>query len=178
MRKKKVVRYHTMRVLHPGLIDSALTIPAYRLIVTNATRPVTLDREERDILFGVPGHAGSCVDARCILRLKDKFNHPVLYAEVATSKVWIVTKLNKLGHPTHCIRYDCPRKEGDERKAFDIGIKGAMRPHKIHLTVPGKFGAHSRGIAGTTPSRKTGAHKLPPVVLRNAFGRALRAKMH
>lgn len=84
----------------------------------------------RDIQDGVPGEAGSCAWAKCIMRLSDEFDHPVYAVEVTYGRVFIVDSIDGNVEANGCVRYE--HKEVDDVKLFDrLGKEGIVKSGQV-----------------------------------------------
>lgn len=78
--------------------------------VRHPTRPVRLDLKAEDVRrsmkLGGVGNTQTCSMAVCAMRQKDRFSHQVDgYIDWQYSRAYVVSKINKLGHPIECYAY-------------------------------------------------------------------------
>lgn len=115
MKKGRLLKQrHTLSLFLPGLKEPV----SFQLPMSDAVKPVTLERKEADAFNGKPGYAVECMNAQCGLREMGKFPHPVHLIEFTDSRCFVVDKVNKAGQPLHCVRYY--HHDGDEQKEFDL----------------------------------------------------------
>jgi hypothetical protein len=156
MKKTKTQKNrHTFTFFLPG-IDK----PVKRAVpCSDAKHPVDLEREEVDLLNGIPGMALECANAQCGLRLHDKFPHDVFMLEFDDSRAFAVDRMTKDNMPAHCIRYY--HHEGDEQKEFDKPggkrrlIKTGRAKKIVRLLAPTASTKH-------LPPKKPGRRKPEP----------------
>lgn len=88
----------------------------------DAKKDVVLERSLMDIFRGVPGVAGKCMNAQCVMRLKADFPHPVLGVSVLKARVYVIDS------PNHVVRYTLSKAdsqligEHDEKAIGEPGI--------------------------------------------------------
>lgn len=127
---KSLKNKHTLVVPIPGMPKPV----RFKVPMSDAVKPVVLERREIDAFNGKPGLAIECMNAQCANRLHKAFPHPVHYTEFTDTRAYVVDKLDRDGHPAHLIRYY--HHEGDEQKEFDRkgGKQRLIRSGKVNKT--------------------------------------------
>lgn len=87
-------------------IPGSKTALSWLVPTKRAKKPVAINGDISHALQGAAGVSVGCALSNCVLSNKDAFPHPVIFAAVYKSKVFIVSKLDSNGHPKECIEYD------------------------------------------------------------------------
>lgn len=133
-------RKHVMTILIPGTTVKV----RYPLIVKNAKQNISIERIDLDAYNGKPGSVVECMNAQCGHRNKDKFPHPFYFIEITRSRAFVVDKVNAMGHPVSCVRYDVAHRDANETREFDTPggktrmIKEGRIRRTIHFLIPRK----------------------------------------
>lgn len=151
---------------------------AFRAPYSDAKKAVEITLASVDALNGKPGFAGECLYNQCVRRLAPKFPHPVIFAEVTDSRVWIVDRM-KNGRPSHIVRYTLSRKDSDIIKLYDSPggkakvLAAGLMGKTVRLLAPTRSvrGVHARGSEVHIDS---GKHPINPVT-KGSWARAARA---
>jgi hypothetical protein len=134
---------------------------------------VVIQRTKQDLKNGVRGKAVACMDARCIVRNRQSFPHPVEQAYVTRSSVYIVDQVSENGSPIHAIRYAHNDRGGpgtfDVRGGASILKRSGEAEKNITIKPPRTkrpTGTHEKGIKRTL--RRPGKRAIDPALKRAA----------